>query len=80
MEFDMEIKTLGKFVLTQDKAFRTSISAFTILQGSVISVTQIDYKNNQFYSPEIGDWTHWEQPFEPANIKEFERLESAYKI
>lgn len=77
---NMEIKTTGKYVLLADKAFRSSFSAFTVLAGTIINVTQIDYKNDKFYSNELGDWQYWEQPMEYLDEKENERLSEVYKL
>ncbi|MNR46490.1 hypothetical protein D3C85_1654610 [compost metagenome] len=76
----MEVRTVGQYMLTQDKAFRTSNSVFTLSKGTIIDVRQIDYKNNKFYSDLLGDWNHWEQPLELVDKEEFERMNTVYKL
>lgn len=59
----MNVIECGKYELLEDKRFMTSNSTFGLKKGAIIEVTQISSGGRKFYSPILGDWNYFIQPF-----------------
>lgn len=59
---NMRITELGRYELTEDTRIRSGLSVGTCPKGMVFNVTQLNLTNFQFYSPEMGDWQHYDFP------------------
>lgn len=54
----------GKYILLKDLKCSTSNSAFTVPEGTIIIVKQVDKVYSKVYADTLGDWVYWDLPME----------------
>jgi hypothetical protein len=65
----MKIDKLGRYRFTKDMTLRGSFSIGTHPKGQVVTITQIDTRNNNIYSPSFPDWQYNDLPLEPVDVQ-----------
>ena len=57
----MVINIIGKYTVKEE----TPTGTIVLFKGDVFTVTEVDAARQRVYSPEFGDWLHWDKEVTP---------------